>query len=282
MMSRVLVFVLLTSTAWADPIACIRAGVEHVFVDTGEYVLTETLSIPSNVTIYCAPNVTFIAASGAFKGIHDSLVEIKGTNNAIQNCSFKMLREMYTEANGYPSSEWRHGLSLVGATNIRLDEIFVIDSGGDGVFIGPRIDGPYSEDRHPSERITIDRLTATGNYRNGLAITSCVNCTVRNSTFENTIGTSPSAGFIIEPDHGGDRALVVVERCVSKNNAGSAFFVQMKKQNQNSQPISVTFKDCVGMGIPHGHTLIRVDNFNKNEIPVKPAGKICWNDSCWP
>lgn len=270
------------SSTQADELDCVRAGVPFVHFRLGVYELSETLSIPSGVTIVCDDGAVFQAKAGCFKGVTDALIEIKGSNVTIIGCAFSMRKAEYVPPE-WPQSEYRHCISLVGASNVRLQDVRVADSGGDGVGIFPLVTGLFTEDRKPCTNITIDRLTATGNYRNGLAIISCVGCTIRDSVFENTRGTAPCAGFILEPDHGGDRAAdILVERCTARNNAGSAYFVQMKKQNQNSQPISVMFKDCVGLEIPHGHHLVRVDNFNKNEIPVKPTGKICWNDSCWP
>ena len=284
MMSRVAAFAssLLCMTAQADPIACIKAGVEHVFVDTGEYVLTETLSIPSNVTIYCGPNVTFIAAPGAFKGVNDSLIELKGTQNAIHNCSFKMLRETYTLENGYPRSEYRHCLHLVGASNVKLFNVTTEDCGGDGLAIDPKVNGQFSEDRVPSQNIETNRLTTTRSYRTGVSVTSCINCKLSDCLFADTKGTSTNSGLLVEPSHGGDRAAgIVVERSVARNNAGSAFRVNLNRQNQNSQAVSITFTDCKGEMVPRGHELMQVDEFNWNLNAVKPKGFIRWDRSSW-
>ena len=273
---------LCASAAVAGPVECIKAGVEFVYVDFGVYQLTETLSIPSNVTIYCAPGAVFEAAPGAFKGIHDVLIELKGTKNAIHHCTFRMRRDEYTEANGYPPSEWRHTISLAGASDIYLGQIHADASGGDGVFIGPLVTGSYSEDRKPCQRITIDHLTAAGNYRTGVAITSCVDCAISDSVFSDTKGVSTSAGLLIEPDHGGDRAAnISVKRSTSRNNAGSAFRVNLNKQNQNSQAVSITFTDCKGEMVPRGHELMQVDEFNWNLNAVKPKGFIRWDRSSW-
>ena len=273
----------LLSSARAGPIECIKAGVEFVFVDLGTYTLTETLDVPSGVTIYCQPGAVFEAAPGAFKGIHDSLVRLKGSQNvSIFNCTFRMRKSEYVPPDYPDYSEWRHAIELLGVTNVHLSSVRVEDAGGDGVYAGPMVTGMFTEDRQPCRQVTIERLTASDNYRTGVAITSCIDCKITDSVFENTKGTSTQSGVDLEPDHGGDRLVnVVFERCTARNNAGSAYTVQMIKQNQNSKPVSVTFKDCSWSGVPVNHYGIRVMEFGSNQSAVKPIGTVFWDLSRW-
>jgi len=274
----IVVILLPAVIAVADPIDCIKAGVESVHVPLGVYTLTETLDIPSNVHIYCTPGTVFEAASGSFKGVNDSLITIKGLNNTIYDCKFTMRREEYTEENGYPISEYRHAISIEGAENTKLVGVTTENSGGDGVFVGPRITCLFSECRFPTKNLVIERLWSDSNRRTGLAIISCVDCTIRDSVFANTKGTSTNAGLIIEPSHGGDQLVnILVTRNIARKNAGSGFRVNMDQQNQFSKPISITFTDNVSELVPEGHYDWVINRYAWNLNLSKPLGFIKWD-----
>ena len=76
---------LFCSVANASELDCVRAGVSFVHFPVGTYELTETLSIPSGVTIVCSEGAVFQAKAGYFKGVHDALAEIKGSQVTIQS-----------------------------------------------------------------------------------------------------------------------------------------------------------------------------------------------------
>jgi hypothetical protein len=272
---------LLCAIARGGPIECIQAGVEHVYVDLGVYTLMEPLIIPSNVTIFCEPGAVFEAAPGAFLGVHDSLVVMENsTNVAIHNCEFRMRKSDYQQP-PYELSEFRHAINLRGASNVSLFSVGVFQSGGDGICIEALVSGPFSEDRKPSKNVTIERLTAKGNYRTGLAVVSADGLTVRDSLFEGTKGTSTNAGVNCEPSHGGDQLKdILFERCTARENGGSAFRVNMDRQNQNSKPVSVEFRDCIAERVPIGHSIIMLNEWGYNLNSVKPKGRICWDASC--
>jgi hypothetical protein len=263
------------------PIEQIQAGARYVHVPIGVYELTETLSIPSGQTIVCEPGAEFVAAPGAFTAIEAPLILIRGSTVSIIGCKFTMRRDEYLPPL-YPQSEFRHGIQLQGASNVRLLDVTVSFPGGDGVAVDPLVTGSHTEDRFPCQNIQIDRLTVRDAYRNGLSITSCVGCTVRDSVISRVIGTAPAVGVNCEPSHAGDALQNIrFERCVSKENGASAFFVNLDRQHQGSKPISVTFEDCVGTEIARGHQAFRIEEYGSNQRDVKPKGFVRWADSIW-
>lgn len=264
----------------SGPIEEIKAGARYVHVPLGAYVLTETLQISSGQTIVCESGATFQAAPGAFTPVHTALIDLTATaNTTIIGCRFSMPPEAF--AGGEPS-EWRHVVQLVEAKRIRLEDVTIEGGGGDGLYIGPLVTCEFSECRHPSEDVTIERLTVTGAYRNGLSVISAINLTVRDSVFELTKGTAPQAGVDIEPDHGGDRLEnVKFERCTARENGGSAYKVNLEKLNAASKSVSVTFTDCIGQRIPLEHELIEVMRFNFNRAD-KPPGFMRFDGTEWP
>jgi hypothetical protein len=262
------------------PIEQIQAGARYVHVPIGIYELTETLSIPSGQTIVCEPGAEFVAAPGAFTAIEAPMILIRGSTVSIIGCAFRMDRDAYTQP-PYPQSEFRHGIQLQGASNVRLLDVTVSLPGGDGVAIDPLVTGSHTEDRFPCQNIQIDRLTVRDAYRNGLSITSCVGCTVRDSVIERTVGVPPQAGLNVEPSHGGDRASgILIERLVSSGHGGSAYFVNMDRQTAASKPVSVEFKDCTSEAIANGHDLIRVVEYCSNNTN-KPPGQVVWDSTVW-
>lgn len=269
-------FILALFLQASGPIDQIKAGQQVTRLTVGTYTLTEPLKIPSFTTILCDPGATFEAAPDSFPGHNDVLIDLTNSANVtIIGCTFKGPPPM-------PEAEGRHAIWMRGSWNIRLIDVTVEGSGGDGCAIDPFVDGMFTEDRYPSHDIQIDRMKSTSNYRTGLSISSCVNCTVRDSEFNDTKGRSTNSGFLVEPNHGGDKASgILVERCKASNNAGSAFRVNMDRQNQVSKPIDITFKDCTGEKIPLSWQLIQVDEYGSNQGLSKPLGLIKWDSSTW-
>jgi hypothetical protein len=116
--------------------------------------------------------------------------------------------------------EWGFGVGIFGASDVLLEDLTVRDCWGDGVFIEEGQPGFSVMPR----RITLRRVRATNNRRQGLSILGVEGLTVVDSIFERTAGTPPSAGVDIEPDGAGHRVSNVTFRnCIFRNNAGCGF-----------------------------------------------------------
>ncbi|MFS4448787.1 right-handed parallel beta-helix repeat-containing protein [Maribacter sp. 2307UL18-2] len=190
----------------------------------------------SGKTILLEEGVEFRAMKGAFPKKTDALlkflncVDISIIGN---NATFRMNKEDYLDG------EWRHVIRVKGSKNIRIENLTLRDSGGDGITIGGNEKNPYSEN------IYIDSIKSLNNKRQGISIVSAKNVQVKNSLFAETRGTLPGAGVDIEPNGPTDVIEnIVFEKCVFRDNYNSGIKVDLHQLNSQSNPTSILFEDC--------------------------------------
>ncbi len=220
--------------------AAIDSGAKTVIIpNMGAIWNLRPIRLASNQEIIIEPGVTLMAKRGAFKGKKDCLfsgngiknASIKGTNNKIG-----MWKEDYTGGD-YAESEWRHIISLRGCSDIQVSGLEVSSSGGDGIYIG-------SWKSKPCKNIVVENCCFSDNYRQGMSITSAVNLSILNSTFENTIGTKPAAGIDLEPNYSSDRlSNISIKKCSFQKNQGAGLLIWLNKLNSQSKPVSILCED---------------------------------------
>ena len=140
----------------------------------------------------------------------------------------------------YQEGEFRHVILLRGSRDIRISNLTLKDSGGDGIIFTKSKKNPYCS------QIEIDRVKSYGNKRQGMTIVSAKNVLVTNSEFANTEGTLPGAGVDLEPDLPSDFMENIVFRgCIFRNNYHAGIKVALDKLTSASHSISVVFEDCL-------------------------------------
>lgn len=174
-----------------DNTAAFRALLGHggraVHVEAGTYV-TGALDIPGNTTLLLDPGV-IIKDSG--KLIPSAkLITIDHNNVYIRGPGAEVL----SDPRFYQGGEYRHGVFIIGATDVVIDGLQSSGNSGDGFYIGSNHQGK------PALDVTLENCSAVHNRRNGLSITAGVNVNVLNCSFSYTRGTSPQFGIDIEPD----------------------------------------------------------------------------------
>lgn len=277
-MLPIILTAILGQTLQADLDALVASPPTHVYRLTASHTLDQTLRMPSNITFTCAEGTVIEAAAGAFKDAGDvpeaSLIALEGVENVtIIGCTFRG-----PKASEVPGSEFRHAIRIVGSKNVTMKNLTVEGSGGDGLYVGPRV----GTARVPCENIAVSNSKFTGHYRQSVSIVSCVGCSLTGCEFNLSKGRAPQSGIDIEPSHPTDRvSAITVENCTAKGNGGSAFMVNLDRQTTASLPVSVTFNNCSASDIPNGHHLIRVMEYGSNQQTVKPKGSIVWDKSSW-
>jgi len=174
-----------------DNTAAFRALLGHggraVHVEAGTYV-TGALDIPGNTTLLLDPGV-IIKDSGRLIP-SAKLITIDHNNVYIRGPGAEVL----SDPRFYHGGEYRHGVFIIGATDVVIDGLQSSGNSGDGFYIGS------NHQEKPALDVTLENCSALHNRRNGLSITAGVNITVRNCSFSYTRGTSPQFGVDIEPD----------------------------------------------------------------------------------
>ncbi len=196
------------------------------------------LAVPSHTKLCLSAGVVIQAAPGY--GEYDCLLNIKDVTDVTisgYSATLQMPKQEYTEG------QWRHCLSIRGATSVLVKGLSCNNSGGDGVYISGSAVKPYSEG------IVIEDVTCDDNRRQGMSIISAQNLLVSQSRFTNTKGTNPQDGIDLEPNQPIDRLVNVrIEDCVTAGNAGDGVCVSLARLNGASLPVSITFDHHLDKG----------------------------------
>jgi hypothetical protein len=135
--------------------------------------------------------------------------------NNIENINiygFVKLIGDYLEHTG-ETGEFGHALSIIGSSNVNIENVQCSYGWGDGCFIGPTDDllnNPIN--------IIINNLVCHHNRRNGLSITSGSKIIINNLITYNNGGTSPNGGFVIEPYNANNIIDVTINNIYSYSN----------------------------------------------------------------
>jgi len=177
------------------------------------------------------------AIPGAYPNTTDVLLGFTDCRN-IEIYGAGLRLEMSKEE--YLDGEWRHALSIRGCQNMRLTNMVIRSSGGDGIYIAG------SRNYNESADINIEHIISSNHKRQGISIISGRDIEVRNSTFEKTKGTLPGAGVDLEPNKSTDVIKnILFENCVFRDNDHAGILVSLQHLSSQSEPVSVSFKNCL-------------------------------------
>jgi hypothetical protein len=195
----------------------------------------------ANKTIIFQPGVNVVAKPGAFSYIYAVLLRFNESDNINLIGYGATLKMQKSEYIAYNNSEYRHCLSLNSCNNFKIYGFRIMDSGGDGIYVGAYT-FPY---KTFSENILLKDIWCDNNFRQGISVTSVQHLRVERCWFTNTKGTPPAYGVDLEPFRISQRLVdVVFDKCRFKGNAGGGILVIPLDLDSTSIPIDITFKNC--------------------------------------
>jgi hypothetical protein len=219
--------------------AAFDSGAAKVVIDrqAGDWNV-EPVFLRTNQEVIIDEGVVVRALKGAYRHPNDCLFTVSGASNVVlrgmSGAHLRMERDDYADRKQYCFSEWRHALYIINSTNVRVSDIAVSHSGGDGIYVGGS-----------SLNIDIRRVDCRNHYRQGISITSARNLVIADSRFTTTKGTPPQCGIDFEPNKPADRLSdCLVENCEFYGNASSGMLFHLTQLDETSEPISITIKNC--------------------------------------
>ena len=123
------------STAFLQ--AAIDSGARTVVVDKQDAPWTVTpLTLRSDLELVLEEGVEIVAKAGAFRPKGDCLMRAANVENLTirgegTGATLRMRKPEYWEA-PYEKSEWRHGLSILSSKNVKIENLRIAETGGDG------------------------------------------------------------------------------------------------------------------------------------------------------
>ena len=169
----------------------------------------------------------------------------------------------------YAVGEWRHLLSIRGASGVSVIGGTWIDAGGDGMYIA---DGHSKEGSNASFDVLLEGVRVAGAWRNGLSVISAVRLRVKDSSFTDTNGTNPQCGVDLEPDLPTHRLQgIVFSNITLARNTRCGFSMGPYALVQSGEPTDVT---VMGMRIVDTPGSTKDANLPPSHPPITDHGGV--------
>ncbi len=225
--------------------AALASGVPRLIVDkTPSPWVTLPLKGASNQTLVFEDGAEIRAKRGAYLGKGDCLLTYdQKVNVTLEGAgTLRMWHADYLSA-PYEPAEWRHALCFLSCSNVVVKGLSLVDSGGDGIYLGAR--GPVRKNTD----VTIRDVVCKDNHRQGISVISAENLLIENTQLLTTHGTAPQAGIDFEPNHPTE----VLKNCVMRNcraegNSGAGYATWVGQLTPTSEPVDLRFENCTSTG----------------------------------
>lgn len=227
-----------------------------VIVPTGTYMINalKSINLRSHMRLSLASNAYVKAIPNSADRYW--IVKAQGLNNVeIVGGSFIGDRTNHQGSSG----QWGYGILVQGSSTVYIHDTNVSNSWGDGLLVRAINwdDGSVT----PSNNVTLNRVKANNNRRQGLTICPANQVYVVNSSFTGSGGAGPQGGIDIEPQTQGKTSQVRIENTVMSNNVGNGLEIH---DNVNGVSIyKVTAQNNQGYGVfASGPTNVSITSSN--------------------
>ncbi|MFC3653356.1 right-handed parallel beta-helix repeat-containing protein [Dyella humi] len=191
-----------------------------------------------------------LASGAALKAIGNNarrywVVKVWNVNN-VEIVGGGVIGERYSHRDT-TGGEWGYGINISSSDKVYVHDITVKDCWGDGLLIGALTSGKGMVE---ATNVTLNRVKAENNRRQGMSITPANRVYVVNSSFTGTHGTAPQSGIDIEPRAQGWASQVRLENTTLSDNDGNGLEV-----HHNVDALSlhkVTAENNKGFGVYTG------------------------------
>lgn len=232
----------------------IDSGAATVVVDRASAAwVTRPLHGRSDQTLIFERGCELVAKKGEFRELGSCLFSCVGVSNLTirgYGAIWRMHRADY-DAAPYEKGEWRHSLAIHGGANITVEGLTLLESGGDGVYVG-RGWKKGGNGAVPCDIVLRD-LVCDRHYRQGISIISARRLLIERCVTRNTRGTPPAAGIDFEPNNFAEELSdCIVRDCVSENNQGNSIVLFFGKLDARTKPISIKVERFRSRNNAHG------------------------------
>ena len=237
--------------------------------------IVRPLTVKGNREIVFAPNAELLAKQGEFLKRNDCLVSVVGQSNVTLRAekagtaTFRMRKTDYHKE-PYLKAEWRHALNIKSSSNIVVDGLNMVDSGGDGIYLGKSMPGVTNKN------VTIRNVVCDGNNRQGISVITAENLLIENTILRNTWGTAPQAGIDFEPNQDDEKlANCVMRNCVCENNAGAGIDMYLPNLKRKSGDVGIVLDNVVSRNNGKASVALTVNNTEDESLTGKIVIRNC-------
>ncbi|MFA6815175.1 MAG: right-handed parallel beta-helix repeat-containing protein [Lentisphaeria bacterium] len=231
-----------------DATRCLQKAIDsdtdEIIIDNiGTPWIVKPIKLRSNQKLIFEDGVVIQAKKGEFKGLSDALFSGRDLENIALvgkgSVIFKMNKKDYQDSKIYRPAEWRTTISLNGCKNLEITNLTLLESGGDGIYLG------RGSKYVACFNVIIDKVIALRHHRQGISIISAENLVIKNSIFSDTSGTAPMCGVDFEPNSSTELLRnCLIKDCEFSGNKFSGIYFHLLKLDDKSAPISITIENC--------------------------------------
>lgn len=228
----------------------INTKVETLVIDKMESPWnTKPLHLRSGLTIVFADGAVLQAKRGEYKEGWASVLNIEDCEDVVirgegKGGIVRMWKQDYANKELYAKAEWRCCIFLVGGRRIRIENMELRESGGDGILIHHlrKAEGGLAED------LVIRKVRCIDNYRQGISISCGRNILIEDCVLNDTIGTPPEAGIDLESN--GDYSdemmrNIVIRNCKMSGNHGQGILISVTRMDtRTTGPLDILVENC--------------------------------------
>jgi len=255
--------------------AALDSGAKRVVFDAkGSPWIVKPVRAHSDTDIVFEDGVELLAKKGEFHGKRDYLLDMTDVTNVTlvglgpKGGTLRMNKADYQKP-PYVPSEWRYALSLLGARQVRVENMSFVKSGGDGICLG----------RSNCKDVVIRRCRCIANHRQGISVCGAENLLIEDCDLDATSGTAPSAGIDFEPDKPSNSIVnCTLRNCRIRGNRGKGVDIFLRHQNAKSKPIGIRVENCYISDNSYGTDIV-VGNYVGRSDPgmSEPRGEIVFS-----
>ncbi|MBP5638595.1 MAG: right-handed parallel beta-helix repeat-containing protein [Victivallales bacterium] len=224
----------------------LSAKVAKIIIDkTGSPWITEPLFVRSHKEVVFESGAVLEAKRGAFKNPSSTLLTCVEEQNIIirgegDGGIITMHKPDYQDSKQYAKSEYRHCIVIRACQNVWVENMNLLNSGGDGVVVS-------NLGTNFSEHIVLRKLVCDRNHRQGISIINGRHLLIEDCKLINTDGTMPQAGIDIETNEFNEPTSdIIVRNCDIIGNTGTGIQVSVTRMDTRvTGPVDITFDNCL-------------------------------------
>lgn len=169
---------------------CKKENIENVKLKEGEYLINDTINIPSNENINLNSSTIIMQENDE---THYNIFRISNKENIIiKNGKLIGDKDLHNYS-GNSTHEWGMGINIVGSSNVDLENLEISKMTGDGIYI--------ASGESNSSNIKVENCLIHDNRRQGISIISGEQIEICNNEIYKIEGTSPQSGIDLEANN---------------------------------------------------------------------------------